>query len=434
MPPADDQLAALLDSALPPDAQAAIEEALAADADRLRELLSQERLDAALRALLGGDEAHLRVKKAILAELSSGDSAAAKARLLGALATPSVQTDRRSLGLAWLTLAAAVCAVAAFIFWPRPPAPQPVADVGDVQFTGEFPDLDSNTLAELDQALADTMPARRIPGLWPFAAESPWNLSLGKNAQLAAVEGVSLVGLEFTFIERRIVLIRDSDPLVRVQLPDGRAQAVHLAESITGGGMRGGFPLIAVNLREHMVIELFGLRRPSLNEASAAALSRTNLLGPGIGGNVASAFGGSTLGGMIRAGELERGIFHALALRLPADALAGFVWPATTAPAVSGNGNLHLGTLLALPPDFLPESIAPAGTAAHRIARALRDYGAYIVGVEKDGYAGLALDGLGSHPNVPRELLTLLKVVTNNTAETPGGGGERQQSPAPPWR
>ena len=376
--PAEEPLAALLDGALPPDAQAALEEALAADGERLRELLSQERLDAALRVLLGGTEAHARVKQAILAELSGGDSAAAKARLMGAIATPSIHTDRNSLRLAWLVLAAAACAMVAFIAWPRPAKPAVVTDAGDVQFTGDFPDLDSDTLAQLDAALPDTMPARRIPGMWPFAAESPWNTPVGSAAQFAPVEGVSLAELDFTFVERRIVLLR--------------------------------------------------------HEATANAISRTSLLGPGFGGSSASAFGGTTLGGMIRSGELERGIFHALALRLPADRLSGFTWPATTAPSVSGGGNVRIGTLLALPPDFVPESIAPPGTAANRIARALRDYGAYVVGVEKAGYAGLALDGLESHPGVPRELLTLLKVVANNSATTPGGGGERKQPAAPPWR
>ena len=278
------------------------------------------------------------------------------------------------------------------------------------------------------------MPARRIPGMWPFAAESPWNTPVGSAAQFAPVEGVSLAELDFTFVERRIVLLRDTDPIVRVKLPDGRLEAVHLDERVVGGGMRGGFPLIAVNLRENMVIEIFGLRRPARHEATANAISRTSLLGPGFGGSAASAFGGSTLGGMIRSGELDRGIFHALALRLPADRLSGFTWPATTAPSVGGGGNVRIGTLLALPPDFVPESIAPPGTAANRIARALRDYGAYVVGVEKAGYAGLALDGLESHPGVPRELLTLLKVVANNSATTPGGGGERKQPAAPPWR
>ena len=432
--PAEEPLAALLDGALPPDAQAALEEALAADGERLRELLSQERLDAALRVLLGGTEAHARVKQAILAELSGGDSAAAKARLMGAIATPSIHTDRNSLRLAWLVLAAAACAMVAFIAWPRPAKPAVVTDAGDVQFTGDFPDLDSDTLAQLDAALPDTMPARRIPGMWPFAAESPWNTPVGSAAQFAPVEGVSLAELDFTFVERRIVLLRDTDPIVRVKLPDGRLEAVHLDERVVGGGMRGGFPLIAVNLRENMVIEIFGLRRPARHEATANAISRTSLLGPGFGGSAASAFGGSTLGGMIRSGELDRGIFHALALRLPADRLSGFTWPATTAPSVSGGGNVRIGTLLALPPDFVPESIAPPGTAANRIARALRDYGAYVVGVEKTGYAGLALDGLESHPGVPRELLTLLKVVANNSATTPGGGGERKQPAAPPWR
>lgn len=432
--PAEEQLAALLEGALPPDAQAAVEEALAADGERLRELLSQERLDAALRILLGGNDAHTRVKHAILAELSGGDSAAAKARLLGAIATPSIQTDGRSLRLAWLVLAAAACAVFAFVSWPRSTVPAAVVDAGDVQFTGDFPDLDSDTLAQLEAATPDTMPARRIPGMWPFAAESPWNTPVGSSAQFAPVEGVSLGGLEFTFVERRIVLLRDTDPLVRVKLPDGRSEAVHLDERVVGGGMRGGFPLIAVNLRENMVIEIFGLRRPSRDEATAAAIARTSLLGSGFGASKASAFGGSTLGGMIRSGELERGIFHALALRLPADKLSGFTWPATAAPAVDSGGNVRIGTLLALPPDFVPESVAPAGTAANRIARALRDYGAYVVGVEKAGYAGLALDGLESHPGVPHELLTALKVVTSNSAATPGGGGERKLPAAPPWR
>jgi hypothetical protein len=149
---------------------------------------------------------------------------------------------------------------------------------------------------------------------------------------------------------------------------------------------------------------------------------------------------------VIRRGEATTGIRHALQFYVgPAqlNARPAAVWPASagsgvSAPPFGAVGNLHLGSLLALPPDvdFRALGLGNSGPG-YEIARALRDFGAYIgaagpeplrVLVATD--AGLPLDG--ELDRIFNKLLPLLRVVTNNTPATPGGGGLPGHAPAPP--
>ncbi|WP_052733134.1 RICIN domain-containing protein [Hymenobacter terrenus] len=189
-----------------------------------------------------------------------------------------------------------------------------------------------------------------------------------------------------------------------------------------------------------------------------------SIYGEGIvGGHGASAL--SSLGGSIRLHELVPGgaIRHALKILVNAPQIAynndgspGYRWPALLADdyaATHYKGSvpaLEMGALLALPPAFDPNTLASG--PARIIAQALKDYGAYLcddtardclafsTASEPEGSVreqferqwGFAF--VSNWPVVPgtptssawlADLNTIsknLKVVSNNTAATIGGG------------
>ena len=107
-------------------------------------------------------------------------------------------------------------------------------------------------------------------------------------------------------------------------------------------------------------------------------------------GNYTNASGTSMLGGMIRAGEMKNGIFHALqAITSPlsknSNAPGGttFVWPATTSDGGGSGagygttGNAYLGCLFAIPLSTNLNALTWNHVEAKNIAIALQQYGAY---------------------------------------------------------
>lgn len=203
------------------------------------------------------------------------------------------------------------------------------------------------------------------------------------------------------------------------------------------------------------------------------------------GDGVVGAHGGSgmsSIGGTIRMGELVPGgvIRHALKINLlgaknyfcrtnEADGKPGFVWPAVSADggacgATPGDGTyrgsnplVQMGSLLALKPDFDVNALRTE--PARIVARALRDYGAYIVDdAAWDVYAfatesgpdgrvveefqrrwGFSMTPEGRDNDWVRDMDDVflnLNVVTNNAPGTPGGGalGSARRAPlAPPF-
>lgn len=100
----------------------------------------------------------------------------------------------------------------------------------------------------------------------------------------------------------------------------------------------------------------------------------------------ARAYGGSSLGGLIRAGEVTGGAMnHALALLLPFELLGNApnnipLWPATrTEFHESYQGTTILGTRFAIPRNVSIESLGLTTAAGRTLARALQEYGAYVV-------------------------------------------------------
>lgn len=123
-----EQLAAYLAGELAADRRAAFEEALADDPAAVRDLLDQERMDAALRVLLGPPEHRERVKRSILEVVSGPDARQVRSGVIRAVTREAAHAESsgRPRRLRWIGLVAGLAAAAALAFvlrWVVAPAP-----------------------------------------------------------------------------------------------------------------------------------------------------------------------------------------------------------------------------------------------------------------------------------------------------------------------
>ncbi len=180
-----------------------------------------------------------------------------------------------------------------------------------------------------------------------------------------------------------------------------------------------------------------------------------DLYGQGIGG---SHFGSglSGIGGSIRKGELTRDapIRHALKINLWAkrylyygEDRKGFRWPADRADSYAAkqyggkNPQLVMGSLLAIKPDVTYEQLNIQTAVGKKLFDALQHYGAYVaddtawdahdlcleVGVIEEVKEATGLKMASSSGPMFDEinrLVSALCIITNNTPQSIGGGGE----------
>ncbi len=165
-------------------------------------------------------------------------------------------------------------------------------------------------------------------------------------------------------------------------------------------------------------------------------------------------YGGSSMGGIVRKSDLAGVIRHALGVGVPMLALNSvsstgkpYVWPASSVvidwDRVYGkSGNLHMGSLLAIPPnvDVAKIGIGDSGPAVE-IARALQDYGAYVIENADESERDLKIYFEPATKNtLPKNLqgqvsqiIRYLRIVSNNSENNAGGGGLPRRAPAPPF-
>lgn len=162
--------------------------------------------------------------------------------------------------------------------------------------------------------------------------------------------------------------------------------------------------------------------------------------------------GDVTVTGKIRAGEINDGVFHCLtALIAGKNSQGDYVWPANNAspstPATTSN--LRMGALLRIPPSYNVDGLA--NVQARNLARAMQNYGVYIddegatdqqikLRCAQDAIADFAAIGVArgtynliTNLSAPfwqdlQTALRQLRVVTNNTPTSIGGGGTLRDS------
>ncbi|MDZ7857364.1 hypothetical protein [Sphaerotilus sp.] len=296
----------------------------------------------------------------------------------------------------------------------------------------------------------------RDPAQWPFASDSPWNTALGDGARFAPIRsprfdpgrGATVNTLQWS---HPVFIAQADDPTVLVYRR-GQAEPVHrvrVPRQARPDPMADG-ALHLIDATRRTVTELWKAERVGPDRIVATVVVVNSLTGAGVypSWHGARAYGGSALGGLIRSGELEHGIPHALAIAVQPQALnrvgpdgRAWVWPASSADDGDGRrygiqGNLHMGSLLALPPELDLRSLGLHPGPETSLARALQDFGACITDCAAGNlvfYGELQTHTAASslRASALQAMTAHLQVVTNHTPATVGGGGIRRAPPAP---
>lgn len=281
-----------------------------------------------------------------------------------------------------------------------------------------------------------TVPATTAPtavrdaAAWPFSSDSPWNVPLGSGATFGFREvaaggeintdngfGVSVGGAGYPLIDQAATRA-DHESHYSLIRPDG-VTADEWYEYQDPGNPN---------------------RNSSVTDLRGSGL-RTNA-GPGTGPHHQQrASQVSQLGGLIRLGDLEKGVIpHALGIALPNRTLqSGYVWPAYGQDGDARSayyGFVPMGSLVAIPSWIpMPTGLSRAG---QMIWYALSHYGAYVV--DRTGpplvlFAEAAADTSidPARAELPA-IVSQLRVVTNNSQYQVGGPGNRLAPFAPPLR
>jgi hypothetical protein len=327
-------------------------------------------------------------------------------------------------------------------------------------------------------------PQTRNPWLWPFAADSIWNLPIGDAARYkpAHLPAVAWAGVD---VDLLFVIPNDS-PLTPLYDPgdwENRCQGTTTYEHVS-------IPLPANLIVPDAVSDPANYYTPNNAAALLQPDGRTiiqlepmarcvpggpvygyrwpkqnvDLYGDGIAGSHLGS-GLSAIGGTIRQGELigDAPIQHAIKIELwekylnydRASQTPGYRWPADRADAKAAstylgkNPNLVMGTLLAIPPKMTADRLGLKTIAGKKLFHALQDYGAYQVDVTSQSKYAIAVeqgveeefqDAYGypmESDNNPyfqdvMKLVPALHVIINNQPQAIGGGGQPRVALAPP--
>ena len=322
---------------------------------------------------------------------------------------------------------------------------------------------DASTLASDSSAPAPEAAAPRDPAQWPFASSSPWNVPLATTAQYEAATDAETKTILSTasnsYVNRAsysmpVFLAASSDPLATLTYGSGYVNgnwagkgtvSIHVpASAAASGGTDSSIVIVTPDHLTGYESWQFAGTAPSFTTSYTV---EQDLKGVGWGEGIHAA-GCSLMGGLIRAWELEAlEIPHALAVGIATtQARSPYVWPAVaedSGAATSYTGTVPMGTLLAIDPAANIDTLAssPQGKA---LALALQDYGAYVIDTAGTATGvGFVVDPEGTteaQANALRgdvaALVAHLRVVTNNTQASPGGGGPsapRRAPAAPPF-
>lgn len=336
-------------------------------------------------------------------------------------------------------------------------------------------------------AVAATQARQPDQSLLPFATTSPWRLGVSRGAQfapasdprnisMADVDSPGSLWINHLTYSHPVNYARASDPIVTIR------DDYHEPDWIPAGGLwRQRVPYSAriaagtdahmhvVGTRRRKVFEHFAVTRNPDGSYNTLRRHAVSLEGSGIGPqNGTRAYGGSAIGGLIRAWEVDVSnphytgvIAHPLAMALRPTQLLytgmrkqdghgpmydgqgyglaqGYVWPATEQDGNSPwnyKGLIPMGSYFAIPGNVDLASLQLSGRASRMVAQAAQDYGVYIT-----DQAGASVFYLEDSPNPAtsafaqelkgprmsggdlRAIVKALRLVTNNRLTTPNGG------------
>lgn len=291
---------------------------------------------------------------------------------------------------------------------------------------------------------------RREAWLWPFATTSPWNMPIGDGAEYESADDERTANLidpeahpwvnagEYSV---PIFKASEDDPLATVH-EEGQSEVQYRIPPDAEPAPGSDSSMFVVDPTGRWVDETWRTEGAG-TEWTAEYHVRNDLTSSGWGAGGVRAAGASGIGGIIREWELDDGhIRHAIALSLSDFQLrSGPVWPATNEDSGAEEryqGENPIGTLAAIPPtvDVTELGLSRSGVA---LARALQDYGGYVVD-RTVGFIVKAEPSLEGSPlleDLRDDLDAIraeLRVVTNNGPDAVGGGGRARTGLAPPLR
>lgn len=300
-------------------------------------------------------------------------------------------------------------------------------------------------------------PGTRDAALWPFTATSPWNMPIGSGAQYAAetspvwnpASGGAINNDNGWSIP--VFLSDASDPLVNIYDGGGFKGQMRVPTNAAPATQSDAHCCI-IDTDNDKLLETYGSFNRSGDRITAQHAVFNSVKDAGVysGWHGMRAYGGSALAGLIRKEEIaSRNIPHALAMAVQRDAMnkntpngQAFVWPASNADSgwqtsYGSMGNLHMGSLVAIPPSVDLNALG-LNALALAVAKAMQDYGCYVVDAASAGSArvlysepgtGSSFDGATTSGITKAN--AYLQVVTNNRADNVGGGGTPRRPLAP---
>ncbi|MFP2910218.1 hypothetical protein ACLESD_35300 [Pyxidicoccus sp. 3LFB2] len=331
-----------------------------------------------------------------------------------------------------------------------------------------------DNLARFDEFKAYTQVGTRNATLQPFRSDSVWNLPIGRSATYADttdpatrdfiatnVNGVNITTwANWDHYSHPITFASTSDPWATVTdyNDSSRSGAYYVpATAVIASGTDAHMHVI--NPGRTFIDEAWNTTRQSTTAYRVGRHHKIDLYGLGLGPqNGVRAYGGSAVGGLIRGWETTPThaaytgkIQHALAVAIDRVQLyyqccgtsgydangygtaKGYVWPATEqdwGSETNYKGRVPMGAYFAIPPtvDLNAQGLTAEGKM---VAQALQDFGAYVTDATGGTVAFYVEPTAPSSfvSNLRRDapkLRSLMRRVTNNSAATPNGPGERR--------
>ena len=322
----------------------------------------------------------------------------------------------------------------------------------------------------------------REPWLWPFARDSVWNMPIGEKAiyepsGLQTEEEISCDAaylLKTNYSDEKLTIVMS---LMNDRWPDDISKKKKNGSTYWPRGLiisrfsSGNDCSSILQPDGRSIVELQPTCRDEADSTYVIGNPRhqIDIYGDGrLGTHWGS--GLATLGGCIRLGELtgDEPIRHAIKINVWADkylyydeATKGFTWPADRSDTLPTSKGIikHMleGALLAIPRNITPESVGITDRIVKKLFVCAQDYGMYIsddtvrsayaisVDIEEQNAVwkqdnidlrcfllqNQANSATMTYAEDMMKLIRCLKVVTNNSPDTIGGGGKPCQPLAP---